>query len=273
MYIDVFTLFLGVLWPPLSTMVTLLFGWASYCVCASSACCGAFLYCLVLLMRIHSELRELLSPLLFIDGSLYTNDVVLLFYNVLWECLSERVKQWIIRTHFLNVCSQEGIRGVICAGDFDYVYVFEFGILNQTMWSLARCGIIKGFENLIEFSLWGPCTVITGFEIICIGRVCQESEDLLVPLSMSCLRVDMFHLIFDYFCHVIVRSLFHVSTMSKLTVKLLVEKYFVPMSTVDLRSGRQSQFLEVQFDRRLPRRESEHPGPYCPIPHGAKRYT
>jgi len=44
-------------------------------------------------MRIHSELRELLSPLLFIDGSLYTNDVVLLFYNVLWECLSERVKQ------------------------------------------------------------------------------------------------------------------------------------------------------------------------------------
>ena len=62
-------------------------------MCASNARCDAFLYCLVLLMRIHSELRELLSPLLFIDGSLYTNDVVLLFYNVLWECLSERVKQ------------------------------------------------------------------------------------------------------------------------------------------------------------------------------------
>jgi len=57
MYIDVFTLCPGVSWPPLSTIVTLLLGWASYCVCASNARCDAFLYCLVLLMRIHSELR------------------------------------------------------------------------------------------------------------------------------------------------------------------------------------------------------------------------
>jgi len=44
-------------------------------------------------MRIHFELRELLSPLLFVDGSLYSNDVVLLLYHVLREGLSERVKQ------------------------------------------------------------------------------------------------------------------------------------------------------------------------------------
>ena len=40
-------------------------------------------------MRIHSELRELLSQLLFVDGSLYTYDVVLLLYHVLRECPSE----------------------------------------------------------------------------------------------------------------------------------------------------------------------------------------
>jgi len=84
----------------------------------------------------------------------------------------------ILRTHFLNVRPQERIRGVICAGDLDCVHVFVFGILNQTIWSLAGCGIIQGFEKLTEFPLWGPCIVITGFEIICIGRVCQESEDL-----------------------------------------------------------------------------------------------
>jgi len=83
----------------------------------------------------------------------------------------------------------------------------------------------------------------------------------------------MFNLVFDYFCHVIVRSVFHVSTMSKVTVKLLVEKCLVPMSAVALCSGRQSPFLEVRFDRRLPRREAEHPGPCCSIPYGAKRYT
>jgi len=93
MYIDVFTLCPGVSWPPLSIIVTLLLGCASYCVCASNARCDAFLNFHVLLMRIHSELLELLSPLLFIDGSVYTNDVVLLFYNVMRECLSERVKQ------------------------------------------------------------------------------------------------------------------------------------------------------------------------------------
>jgi hypothetical protein len=38
--------------------------------------------------------------------------------------------------------------------------VFEFGILtgNQTIWPLARCGVVKQFEKLIEFSLWGPYT-------------------------------------------------------------------------------------------------------------------
>jgi len=142
-------------------------------------------------VRIHSELRESLSPLLFVDGSLYTNDVVLLFYHVLRKCPSECVKQWIIRTHFLNVRSQERIWEVICAGDFNYAYVFEFGILNQTIWSLAWCDIVKRFEKLIEFSLWGPCTVIADFGSICVGRVCQESEDLSVPLSMSCLCLDV----------------------------------------------------------------------------------
>jgi len=231
----------------------------SYCVCTSNARCDVFLYCLVLLVRIHSEFRELLSPLLFIDGSFYTNDVVLLFYHVLRECPSECqcVKQWlgIIRTYFLNLRSQERILGVICAadcaGDFNYVYMFEFGILNQTIWSLARCDIVKRFERLIEFSLWGPCTVITDFESICVGRVCRESEDFSVPLSMSCLCIDVLYLIFDYFCHVVVRSLFHVSTMSKVAVKLLVLKCFVPMSAVALCSGRQSPFLEVRFDRTI----------------------
>ena len=79
------------------------------------------------------------------------------------------------------------------------------------------------FEKLIEFSFWGPCTVITDLEIICMGRVCQESEGFSVPLSMSCLWIDIFHLIFDYLCHVVVSSLFHVSMMSKVAVKLLVD--------------------------------------------------
>jgi len=157
------------------------------------------------------------------------------------------------------VRSQERIRGVICAGDFNYVYVFEFGIPNQTIWPLDPCGIVKRFEKFIEFSLWGPCNVIADFESIYIGTVCQESEDLSVSLSMSCLWVDVLHLIFDFFCHVVERSLFHVSTMSKVAVKLLVEKCFVPMSAVALCSGRQSPFLEGRFDRRLSRREAEHP--------------
>jgi len=180
-----------------------------------------------------------------------------------------------IRTHFLDVRSQERIRGIICAGDFTYVYVLEFDILNQTIWSLTRCGIFKQLEKLNEFSLWGPCTVIAGFEIICSGRVCQESEDLLVPLSTSCLWIVMFHLNLDVLpdCHVVMRCLFHVSTMSKVTVKLLVEKCFVPMSAFALCSGRQPPFLEDRFDRRLPWREAEHPGPYCRIPYGAKCYT
>ena len=33
------------------------------------------------------------------------------------------------------------------------------------------------------------------------------------------------------------------------------------MSAVALSSGRQSPFLEVWFDRKLPQREVEHPGP------------
>ena len=76
--------------------------------------------------------------------------------------------------------------------------------------------------------------MIADFESICVGRVCQKSEDLSVPLTMSCLRVDVLYLIFNYICHVVVRSLFHVSTMSKVAVKLLVEKRFVPMSAVAL---------------------------------------
>jgi len=104
-------------------------------------------------MQIHSELCELLSPLLFFDRSLSTNDVVLLFHHVLRECLSKRMKKQIIRTFFVNVRLQERIWRVICAGDFNHVYVFECGILNHTIWSLTRCGIVKKFEKLIEFSL------------------------------------------------------------------------------------------------------------------------
>jgi len=57
----------------------------------------------------------------------------------------------------------------------------------------------------------------------------SRSEDLSVPLKMSCLWIDMFHLILKYLCYVFVRSLFHVSTMChlKVAVKLPVEKYFV----------------------------------------------
>ena len=77
--------------------------------------------------------------------------------------------------------------------------------------------------------------------------MCQESEDLSVPLKMSCLWFDVLHLIFDYFCHVVVRSLFHVSTMSKMAVKLLVEKCFVPLSAVALCSGRHPHFLRFNL--------------------------
>jgi len=83
--------------------------------------------------------------------------------------------------------------------------------------------------------------------------------------------IVLFHLIFDFFDHVVLRSLFHVSTMNNVAVKLLVEKYFVSMSAVALCSSRESPFLEVRFDRRWPRREAEHPGPYCLIL--AKRCT
>jgi len=44
--------------------------------------------------------------------------------------------------------------------------------------------------------------VISDFQTICIGKVCQESEDLAVPLGLLSLRIDMFHLIFNCFCHV-----------------------------------------------------------------------
>ena len=114
--------------------------------------------------------------------------------------------------------------------------------------------------------------MITNFELIRIGRVCQESVDLSVQLSMSCLWIDMFYLIFKNFCYV-VRSLFYVSTMSNVAVELLVDKCFVYMSAIALCSGRESPFLEVRFDRRLPWREAEYPGPYCPILYVVKRYT
>ena len=83
------------------------------------------------------------------------------------------------------------------------------------------------------------------FEILCIGRVCSEGEDLLVPLGTLCCWIDLFHLVFNYFCYVVVRSLFHVSTMSEVAVKLLMEKCFVPVSAVALCSSRESPFLEV----------------------------
>ena len=175
MYIDISTVCPGVLWPPLSTIVILLLRWASYCVCNSNARWDAFLYFLVLLMRIHSELRELLSPLLFVDGSLYTNDVVLLCYHVLRECPSECVKQWIIRAHFLNVRSQKRIWGVICACVKTPLYCTGKWRCNLTCtknshWPLARCSIVKRLEKLIEFSLWGPCAMIADFESICFAR-------------------------------------------------------------------------------------------------------
>ena len=69
------------------------------------------------------------------------------------------------------------------------------------------------------------------------------------------------------------RSLFHVSTKSEVAVKVLVGKCCIPMSAFALFSSRECSFLEVQFDKRLPQREAEHLGPYCPIPHRAKRYT
>jgi len=55
-----------------------------------------------------------------------------------------------------------------------------------------------------------------------------------------------------------VRSLFHVSTKSKVAVKVLVGKYCIPMSAFALFSSRECSFLEVQFDKRLPQREAEH---------------
>ena len=196
-------------------------------MCTFNARCDALLYCLVLLMQIHSKIRELLLPLLFFDRFLYTNDVILVFYHVLREYPSECVKQCIIRSHLLNVRSQERIRGVMCAGDFNYVYVFEFGILNQVIWLLAQCDIIKQFEKFIKFSLWGPCSVIADFESICVGRVCQESEDLSVSLSMSCLCVDVLYLIFDFFC-CCAQFVSCFNNVCKVAVKLLVEKCLSP---------------------------------------------
>jgi len=131
----------------------------------------------------------------------------------------------------------------------------SLNISNQTIQYqlLARCGIVKQFEKLIEFSLWEP---VAEFEIICNGRVCQEIEDLSVQLSMSCFWLNM---IFYYFCHIVVRSLFFISTMSEVAVMLQVEKCFVPMSAVALCRDRESSFLEVRFDKKLPWRDAQHP--------------
>jgi len=49
-------------------------------------------------------------------------------------------------------------------------YVLEFGILNQPIWSLARCDIIKQFEKITQFLIWCPCAVGGDFEILCIGK-------------------------------------------------------------------------------------------------------
>jgi len=158
MYIDVSTVCPCFSWPPLSTIVTLLLRWG-YCVCTSNARCDAFLYCLVLLVRIHSELSELLSPLLFVYGSLYTNDVVLLFYHVLRECPLECVKQWIIRTHFFNVRSQERIWGVICT-----VFIsssFRFG--HRVLWLLTlRVFVLAEWVKKVRTfeSHWACCVSV-----------------------------------------------------------------------------------------------------------------
>ena len=266
MYIDVSTVCPCVSWPPLSTIVTLLLRWASYCVCTSNARCDAFLYCLILLVRIYSELRELLS----VDASLYTNDGVLLlrecprsawsnelYVHIFLTCAHRREsgESSVRATSIMHMCLSlvSSIRpSVMVVGSMWYC---------QTVWKAHRVfalGTVYCDWWLWEYlrwqsvsRKWGPFTQV----------------------SMSCLCVDVLYLIFNYFCHVLVRSLFHASTMSKVAVKLLVNNCFVPMSAVALCSGRQSPFLEVRFDRRLPRREAEHPSPYCPIPYGAKRYT
>ena len=110
--------------------------------------------------------------------------------------------------------------------DFNHEYVFEldYSRSNHQVQLLARCGIVKQFEKIIEFSLWQPFTVIAEFEIICNGRVCQESEDLPVQLSMSCFWIDMLYMMFYYFCHIVVRSMFFISTMSEVAVMLKVER-------------------------------------------------
>ena len=136
----------GYSWPPLSTIVTLLLRWTSYCTCAS-------LYRLVLLMQIHSKLRELLSQLSFVDGPLRANHVLLLLHYVFQKCHSERMKRWVVLTLLLDVRSQEKIRKVSCACAFNHDNMLEYGILIQTIWSLARCDVVKRFEKLIKVLL------------------------------------------------------------------------------------------------------------------------
>ena len=89
----------------LSGIVALPLRWTCNCLCTFNARCNTFPYCLVLLMWLHSNLCEFLPPLLFVDGSLCANDVILL----LLECHPERMKQWVILTSLLIVRSQERI--------------------------------------------------------------------------------------------------------------------------------------------------------------------
>ena len=169
-YIDVSALCPGVSWLPLSTIVT-----EQLATARVTRMLAATHFCIVLSCWCHSELREFLLPLLFVNGLLCTNDVVLLLYHVLRKCHSERVKQCTVRTHFFNLRSQERIRGVICAGAFNYVYIFQFGILNQTIWSLARCGIVKWFEKLIEFLLWGRVLWLLTLRLFALAYCVKKS--------------------------------------------------------------------------------------------------
>jgi len=164
-------------------------------MCASNVQCNTFLYCFVLLMRIHSELRELLPSLLFVAGSWYFNHVVLLLHDVTRECLSERMKQWIIFTHLRYLCSQERILGIVYACDFYHALsmclVLVSSIRPSDRWLDAissnglRCSssIYSGALEYLVLLLWSPYAVGADVEILCIGKVCSESANLSIPLS------------------------------------------------------------------------------------------
>ena len=73
---------------------------------------------------------------------------------------------------------------------FNYENVLEFVILNKDIWLMARCGLVKWFEKLIDLLLWSPCAMVASY--------------------------------------VAVRSLRHVLILSEVAVSLLMEKCCVP---------------------------------------------